>query len=129
MSFTERLSADSKQKRQTGKHLPAFLLLFIAKRPAHGGALMSELGELLPDWIIDSGGVYRVLRDMEEHNLLHSTWDTPDGGAPRRVYILTEDGRRELDNWREDILARKRGLDLFVDMYDEWTKNSSEFSS
>ncbi|MCY0892882.1 MAG: PadR family transcriptional regulator [Acidibacillus sp.] len=120
MTFTESLSADSKQKRQTGKHLPAFLLLLIAKHKGHGGALMAELSELLPDWTIDSGGIYRVLRDMEEHKLLLSTWDTPDGGAPRRVYTLTDAGRHELNQWHEDILARKRGLDLFVDMYHEW---------
>ncbi|PWI57215.1 PadR family transcriptional regulator [Sulfoacidibacillus thermotolerans] len=126
MSFTGSLSADSRQKRQTGKHLPAFLLLLIAKRPAHGGALMTELGELLPDWTIDSGGVYRVLRDMEEHGLLHSAWDTPDGGPPRRIYMLTSEGRQELERWREDILARKRGLDLFVNMYDEWIRQNPE---
>lgn len=114
--------SDARATRQTGKHLPAFLLLLIAKSPAHGGALVAQLSELLPDWAIDSAGVYRVLRDLEDRGSVRSDWDVPDSGAARRVYRMTDAGKRELGTWREDVSARKRGLDLFLELFAEWKK-------
>lgn len=113
----EMISGEGRAKRQTGKHLPAFLLLLIAEEPSYGGSLVSRLSELLPNWAVDSGGVYRMLRDMEERGTVESDWDLADAGAPRRVYRITEAGMKELASWRRDIEERRRGLDLFLDRY------------
>lgn len=121
--MVETTSGEGRTKRKTGKHLPAFLLLLIAESPAYGGALVTRLCELLPDWAIDSGGVYRMLRDMEERGTVESDWDLADAGAPRRVYRITEAGRTELASWRCDIEERKKGLDLFLNRYRALERN------
>lgn len=108
-------SVPGKQNR----HLPAFLLLFLTEQDAHGGALWNQISAIMPDhWEIDSGAVYRVLRDLEERGCVTSYWNTDDAGPAKRLYHLTETGQRELHLWYEDIKIRKRNLELFIQKYD-----------
>ncbi|RIV23219.1 PadR family transcriptional regulator [Alicyclobacillaceae bacterium I2511] len=109
------MALNSKQTR----HLPAFLLLFLNDGPAHGGILWSRMAELVPSvWNVDTGAVYRVLRDLEARGAVNSHWDTQGAGPAKRVYVITPMGREELQEWYQDILARKRSLDFFIHKYE-----------
>ncbi len=69
------------------------ILLMLRQDPSHGYNLIEDLRqEGLIDDDLDPGIVYRYLRDMEEEGLLISEWETTGGGAPRRVYRLTQAG-------------------------------------
>ncbi len=108
-------------KYQTGKHLEAFILLFLCKSPAHGGSILQWLHEALPEaWTIDSGRVYRVLRELEESGALNSQWVTEDSGAPLREYTVTEAGRQQLGMWRDEISVRRDSLSRFLTWYEAW---------
>lgn len=101
------------------RHLPAFLLLYLLDGPAHGGALWNRLQAILPsDWSIDSGAVYRVLRDLEERGAVSFTWNTEEPGPAKKVYILTDTGRQELFHWYQDIQVRQHNLQLFLSEYE-----------
>jgi PadR family transcriptional regulator PadR len=95
--------------------LPAVLLL-LDKEPSHGYALFQKLSEL---GITGSGmspaTVYRVLSRLEEDGLAtHENSD--DGQGPtRKVYTLTEEGRKALAEWRIHIERMRGLLDWFVD--------------
>jgi PadR family transcriptional regulator PadR len=100
---------------QTGKHLEAFLLLLLAEEPNHGGALLTRLHALLPSqWSIDDGQVYRLLRALESHGAVTSTWEPQANGAPRRVYRLTSAGFERLAEWKDDIQLRRASLNVFL---------------
>ncbi len=77
-------------------HLDPLILSVLEPMPLHGYAIIAELkrrsgGELaLPE-----GTVYPALHRLEEAGLLSSVWDDANGRR-RRVYRLTERGRREL---------------------------------
>lgn len=105
---------------QTGKHLEAFILLVIAERSGHGGAVLSRLKALLPKaWIIDTGQVYRLLRQLESLGALSSEWVQGANGARLRVYRITPMGRERLGEWAEDIRLRVQSLTRFLKLWSE----------
>ena len=109
---------------QTGKHLEAFVLLLISREALHGAALINRLKALLPPgWTVDDGYLYRLLRTLEADHALSSHWVTEPGGAPVRVYQLTEPGRARLQAWKADIELRVRSLQTFLDLWSESTTN------
>lgn len=111
-------SSLSPRRYQTGKHLEAFLTLLIWEQPSHGGALMQRLQILLPDrWTIDSGRVYRTLRELESRGILTSSWVVEDAGAPLRIYRLTATGEQHLVEWKDEIQVRRNSLNNFLDRY------------
>lgn len=111
---------ESKSAGKQNRHLPAFLLLFLLDGDAHGGALWNRMEKITPpEWKIDSGAIYRALRDLEENEAVTSYWDTTEAGPAKRIYQLTEKGKIELDGWFRDIVIRKRNLDYFITQYEQ----------
>jgi DNA-binding PadR family transcriptional regulator len=76
-------------------HLDPLILAVLAREPLHGYAIIERLrkrsgGELdLPE-----GTVYPALHRLEQSGFLTSSWS--GAGRRRRVYSLTDRGRREL---------------------------------
>ena len=100
------------------RHLPAFILLFLAEQDAHGGALLNLLSDIMPGHqAIDTGAVYRVLRDLEQRGCAGSYWNTEDAGPAKRQYHITAEGIAELELWYNDICLRKKNLEYFIDHY------------
>lgn len=100
------------------RHLPAFLLLFLARSgETHGAALADFLREKWPPaWPWDPGAVYRALRELEQRGAVTSRWET-DVPRPLRLYQLTPAGQDELASWAEDIVARLSNLQYFLAEY------------
>ena len=72
------------------------LLAFLSKEPQHGYALLERL-DYLGLGGANPSAIYRVLRDFEEIGLVKSDWDSEGTqGPPRRVYVLTDEGRSAL---------------------------------
>lgn len=111
---------------KTFRHLPAFLLLFLAEGPAHGGALLSTLQERLPVPRVDSGAVYRVLQDLEKEGAVVSRWDTAESGPAKRIYTITEKGWTMLDFLAGDIKMRLQNLQFFLNTYQSLSKRVEE---
>ena len=95
--------------------LPATLLL-LDKEPSHGYALFQKLSEL---GITGSGmspaTVYRVLSRLEDEGLATHENSDVGQGPTRKVYTLTEEGRKALAEWRVHIERMRGLLDWFVD--------------
>ncbi|MCY0899816.1 MAG: PadR family transcriptional regulator [Firmicutes bacterium] len=108
-----------KKNYQTGKHLAAFLLLLIHEMPDHGGSLIARLAEVLPEgWIIDSGRVYRILRELEEKGYVKSEWVTEGSGAPVRTYRITSQGVGRLAEFADEIRLRRDSLNRFLAVWE-----------
>jgi DNA-binding PadR family transcriptional regulator len=77
------------------------LLSLIAESPKHGYELMRQLEERSGGiYSASAGTVYPTLQQLEDEGLISS--DSKEG---KRVYALTESGRRELD--REDEAVQR----------------------
>ena len=96
---------------------PAVLLL-LRERPAHGYELLDAIPDLTGEARVDMGNLYRVLRGLEEDDLVTSRWEAGAPGPAKRTYELTAGGRRLLDEWAA-ALRRSRGrIDTFLDRYE-----------
>jgi len=76
--------------------LPALILAVLGTEPRHGYALAREV-ERLSDGALHlrEGTLYPALRVLEQDGLIVGTWEAQAKGADRKVYALTEAGRRE----------------------------------
>ena len=58
----------------------------------------------------DLAGVYRALRAMQRHNLVTSVWEPSASGPDRRVYALSDEGRRATDEAARELLGIRDAL-------------------
>jgi PadR family transcriptional regulator, regulatory protein PadR len=98
--------------------LRPWLLLLLAKNPAHGYELMDRLEQDEETPGADPGSLYRTLRKFEEQGLVCSTWDTTESGPARRVYEITEAGMEYLHAWAVNIRRTRERLDRFLAEYE-----------
>lgn len=79
---------------------PVVLYMLREKGGTHGYELANSLQQhALTDAEIEGAAMYRTLRRLEEHGYVRSTWDIQSKGPARRIYSLTKDGQRHLDEW------------------------------
>jgi PadR family transcriptional regulator len=92
-------------------------LLVLRGGARHGYELRDEVAALVGDHA-DVANLYRLLRQLELEGIVRSRWNTAGNGPARRMYVLTEPGRRLLDQWVDAV----RDLDLttraFLAAYD-----------
>jgi poly-beta-hydroxybutyrate-responsive repressor len=86
------------------------------EEPSHGYELMDRLDEFGFEQI-NSGTLYRTLRQMEKEGLCKSDWETPEGGPARRTYSVTEAGEEYLDAWAEGRKRYHNVMDCFYRAY------------
>lgn len=111
--------AKRSKKRQTYRHTPAFILLFLMKSDLYGAALLNTMHKELPCYQTDSAVIYRSLQELEEEGAVESYWETDTAGPARKWYKITTKGKEKLGEFYEDIERRKRNLDYFLEQYQE----------
>ena len=95
------------------------LLLLLRERPAHGYDLLERLPELTGEARIEMGNLYRLLRGLEEEELVSSEWDDSSPGPAKRRYALTPAGGRLLDHWAEALQRSQERTSRFLQRYEE----------
>ena len=95
------------------------MLVLIARGVGYGYALIGRLNALgaAPNEV-DAGALYRTLRDLETLGLVLSQWTSPDLGAPRRDYVLTDAGRASLEDWAVVMHERARLVGEFLSEFE-----------
>jgi len=86
----------------------------------HGYELMDVLNKrgLAPPDGIEPGAIYITLRRMEHRGLLTSRWEEKESGPDRRIYTLTEEGRRVLKAGLEAVKLQKVVLEDLTNYYE-----------
>ncbi len=100
-------------RRGSGSGAGAFVepaaLAALARQGGHGYDLRREIRELTGGELeVDAGGLYRVLRRLEEDGFVTSTWAEGDSGPQRREYELTAEGRELASDWVAHLKERQR---------------------
>jgi len=104
--------------RAAGLLEPA-LLAALAARPSHGYDLRRAVEELSGGLVcMDPGGMYRVLRRLEEESYIVSKWSSGEHGPHRREYELTDQGRSLLRRWAEQLRERERVFRSVIELVD-----------
>jgi PadR family transcriptional regulator PadR len=98
--FFHMVSSTTTTQLRRGVVGPCILAL-LSTGPRYGLQLVKELdrsGQLLSS----QGTVYPLLNRLHESGLVSSYWEMSDSERPRRYYEITNEGRRELDEFRND---------------------------
>ena len=96
------------------RFLEPALLLLLAEQPAHGYELVDRAAELVPGERPELGGLYRVLRALEEDGLVNSEWDANEPGPAKRRYELTPAGHELLRAWAKALKQTQGVVDAFL---------------
>jgi PadR family transcriptional regulator len=91
------------------------LLLLVLERPGYGYDLAARLKPL--GITEDAASIYRALRLLEHEGAVTSSWRMSTTGPARRVYQLTEAGRRRLRQWVTAFEDTSTSLACWLDRY------------
>lgn len=104
--------------RRTKSFVQPSLLLLLRERVGHGYDLMERLKDAgLADGSLSPSVLYRGLREMEDWGWVTSHWDTEGSGPPRRVYRITQEGEKVLEDWTSQVDELRSTLDRFLEFY------------
>lgn len=92
-------------------HLEGLLLAVLVDAPGHGYALSQRLatrsgGELS----VPEGSLYPALQRLERLGLVTSSWTSVEGRR-RRVYVVTDAGRRQVGSAAREWRTFSAGVD------------------
>lgn len=91
------------------------LLGLLQIQPRHGYELSKEFadGTVLGDIVhLEPGMLYANLKKLQNAGWVVAETEQQEGRPPRRVFELTEDGRRELGRWLAEPVERTRDIRL-----------------
>lgn len=104
------------------------VLLLLRESPAHGYDLLERLKAFgFPG--SDPGGLYRMLRSLEDEGLVRSAWEPSAAGPQRRIYEITRAGGEVLHEHAQGLLTTAGVLDAFVSRYEEFVALSADPAS
>ena len=107
-----------------GRWLELYVLLLIAERPSHGYELsgrLEEFGIKMPG-VGQMGSLYRILSGLEDMALVAAEWDTTEGGPAKKIYKITAEGLKYLDEASDSIANMKKNLERFIKRYEALKK-------
>jgi len=100
-----------------GSYVEPALLAALSVSAGHGYDLARAIEEMTDGEVVpDAGGLYRILRRLEEDGFVTSEWQEGDSGPQRRSYQITADGRALLAHWMVHLEERRRTLDVLIDV-------------
>lgn len=78
-------------------HLDAIVLSVVDSGAGYGYAIMKEIRRRSQSMIeVPGGTIYPVLHRLENNGLIASSWATAPSGRKRRIYTLTDAGKKQL---------------------------------
>jgi DNA-binding PadR family transcriptional regulator len=110
------ISRDSIDQMRKGTTTLAILKLLVdAGEPMHGYRMIQELEDRSQGiFAFNEGLIYPRLHQMEHDGLLKSRWEGEPGTRRRKVYVVTERGRRQLEAEMEQWETFRRGMSLLL---------------
>ena len=106
-------------RKTADKFLEACVLQLLSEGTGHGYVLMEQLQQFgISTDAFNISTLYRTLRHMEKEGCLESEWEEGGPGPKRRVYLISEKGKKELEIRIRMMKARKSGIDRLINAYD-----------
>jgi PadR family transcriptional regulator PadR len=96
----------SRQDAMQGS-LPLLVLKILARRgPVHGYGITSHIEAMSDDILrVEEGSLYPALHRMEESGWIRAKWVTTENKRRARLYEITAEGRRQLQEEESRWLA------------------------
>lgn len=111
------MAAEIKVEARPRRWLTPIALVVLRAHNSHGYELMERIQQFGFEEI-NSGTLYRTLRQMEREGLATPEWElTKSSGPARRMYAITADGVAYLDAWAKACKEYQRVLSSFAQAY------------
>lgn len=115
MQDTARQGRQMEQMRKGTTTLAVLKLLAETGAPMHGYQLMRELEARSQGFFqFKEGLIYPRLHQMEREGLLKSHWEGQPGTRRRKVYDITDEGRRRLEAELHEWETFSQGMRLLL---------------
>ncbi|MBL4902075.1 MAG: helix-turn-helix transcriptional regulator [Desulfocapsa sp.] len=112
-------------KRKISGFLQPIFLLRLYGQDRHGYDLLQGLQEFVSDAeSYDPSIIYRIMRNMEGSGWVTSYDGTVSRGPRRRMYSLTEEGKKQLAQWMSDLQRTKDEINHLLTAYRQQTTES-----
>lgn len=103
------------------------LLLLYEEETGHGYGFIEQLSYFgFPEEQLNLSTLYRTLRKMEKESSVVSFWEEGGQGPNRRVYNITENGKKELNNWIQVLKGRKARIEKLINRYESFKIEGGE---
>jgi PadR family transcriptional regulator, regulatory protein PadR len=100
------------------RYMQPSILLALKLKPSYGYELIQQIPQFgFVEGQVPPGMIYRHLREMEDHGMVLSDWETEGAGPAKRVYQLTEEGLEILEFWIGYMKNQTERLMKFIEMY------------
>ncbi len=84
--------------------LPALVLAVLSRQSLHGYGIAREVEQLSSNALtMKEATLYPALRALEQDGLISGEWQPQEKGADRKVYTLTEAGKREAQKRTQEL--------------------------
>lgn len=114
-------------KLRSYRHLPAFVLILLARKNFYGAALLNAMKQEMPFFFnTDLSLIYRVLQDLESIGAVTYYWETDTSGPARKWYQITDVGLKKLAEYKEDIEKRIKNFVFFMERYESIQEKVSD---
>jgi DNA-binding PadR family transcriptional regulator len=105
------------------RFLEVCLLLLLYDEAGYGYGLIEQLEYFgFSQEELNVSTLYRTLRKMEKGGLVSSIWEEGGQGPRRRVYEITESGKRNLEQWIKILEIRKARIEKLILKYENKTQ-------
>ncbi len=102
-----------------GRFIEACLLCLLKEKKDYGYGLVERLKDFNFDQnSINMSIIYRNLNNMEDENLVLSSWEKSEEGPDRKIYKITYKGEEALDKWILLIKDRKKRIESIICKYE-----------
>jgi PadR family transcriptional regulator PadR len=95
--------------------LDLLILKTLAREPIHGWGISKRIQELSDDQLsVGQGSLYPALHRLEQQGWVSAVWKETEFGRRAKFYVLTRDGRQQLDRELETWKRLSSGVGLLL---------------
>jgi DNA-binding PadR family transcriptional regulator len=123
MQQDEEIAASNWLKETQKGYIRIATLILLSKKPHHGYELMKEINVRTRGfWKPTAGGMYPMLKDLQESGYVQGEWDTKTRRR-KRIYKITESGRAVL---RRALAKENQLVANMRNLFEEYMKSVLE---
>lgn len=117
---TDRPSCCSNKGYGMDRFMEVCLFLLLREGEMHGYGLAEQLQAFgFSPEDLNVSTLYRTLRKMEREGFVISDWQEGQQGPKKRVYNITAEGEKNLEEWIQILRYRKARIEKVLAIYGE----------